>query len=116
MYQDITQFIKHCDACQKNKKQRQKRFRLLQGMPATDRRVQTPQKIFSDRHKSFTFPRFKGFVHKHNVQQRFTSAHHARANGNVERVNKTIVNRLKYKVYSTSSKILWTKLLEQVIQ
>lgn len=36
MTHDITQFVKHCDTCQKNKKSHQKKFGLLQSMPATD--------------------------------------------------------------------------------
>lgn len=36
MSQDVTQYVKHCDICQRNKISNQKRFGLLQVMPVTN--------------------------------------------------------------------------------
>ncbi|GBN73259.1 Transposon Ty3-G Gag-Pol polyprotein [Araneus ventricosus] len=41
-------------------------------------------------------------------------AHHPKTNDKVERVNQSLVTRLKCKVNSTSTKVPWTKLLESV--
>ncbi|GBM34436.1 hypothetical protein AVEN_176497-1 [Araneus ventricosus] len=41
-------------------------------------------------------------------------AHHPQTNGKVERVNQSLVTRLKCRVNSTSTKVPWTKLLESV--
>ncbi|GBO21259.1 Transposon Ty3-G Gag-Pol polyprotein [Araneus ventricosus] len=86
---DITEFVKHCSVCQLNKKRKQKRFGLLQQVPPTS----TPFECIS-------------------VDT--VGAHHPQTNGKVERVNQSLVTRLKCKVHSTSTKVPWTKLLESV--
>ncbi|GFT61952.1 transposon Tf2-6 polyprotein [Trichonephila clavipes] len=44
-----------------------------------------------------------------------TTSHHPQTNGKCERVNQSIVTKLRCKVNSSPTKILWTKFLEQVI-
>ncbi|GBM32780.1 hypothetical protein AVEN_258570-1 [Araneus ventricosus] len=44
-----------------------------------------------------------------------TSSHHPQTNGKCDRVNQSIVTKLKCKVNSSLTKAPWTKLLEQVI-
>ena len=77
--------------------------------------VQVPEKLLSDRNAAFTSPRFKKFLRNYNTKQLLTSSHHPQTNGKVERVNQSIVSKLKCKVNSSSTKVPWTKLLEQVI-
>ncbi|GBL95464.1 Transposon Tf2-9 polyprotein [Araneus ventricosus] len=77
--------------------------------------IQVPTKLLSDRNGAFTSSKFKRFLRNYNVQHLLTSSHHPQTNGKCERVNQSIVTKLKCKVHSSPTKIPWTKLLEQVI-
>ncbi|GBL95809.1 Retrovirus-related Pol polyprotein from transposon 412 [Araneus ventricosus] len=57
---------------------------------------------------------FKKFLRNYNVKHLLTTAHHPQTNGKVERVNQSLVTRLKCEVNSSSTKVPWTELLESV--
>ncbi|GBN80895.1 Transposon Tf2-6 polyprotein [Araneus ventricosus] len=76
--------------------------------------IQVPVKLLTDRNAAFTSSRFKKFLRNYNVKHLLTTAHHPQTKGKVERVNQSLVTRLKCKVNSTSTKVPWTKLLESV--
>lgn len=78
--------------------------------------IQLPKKLLSDRNAAFTSSKFKHFLRNHNVSQLLTSAHRPQTNGTVERVNQTIITRLKCKLSSYPGKIAWTKLLTKVTE
>ncbi|GBO09375.1 Transposon Ty3-G Gag-Pol polyprotein, partial [Araneus ventricosus] len=73
-----------------------------------------PVKLLTDRNAAFTSSRFKRVLKNYNVKHLLTTAHKPQTNGKVERVNQSLVTRLKCKVNSTSTKVPWTKLLESV--
>lgn len=75
-----------------------------------------PEKILSDRNGAFTSSKFKHFLRHNNVTQLLTSSHRPQTNGKVERVNQTIITRLKCKVSNSPSNVPWTKILETVTQ
>ncbi|GFX49282.1 retrotransposable element Tf2 protein type 3 [Trichonephila clavipes] len=75
--------------------------------------IQCPKQLLSDRNAAFTSSKFKKFLKHHNIRQLLTSANRPQCNGNNERVNQTLVAKLRCKVNSTT-KTPWTKLLEQV--
>ncbi|GFS61133.1 transposon Tf2-9 polyprotein [Trichonephila clavipes] len=77
-------------------------------------RIQIFIKLLTDRNGAFTSSRFKRFLRNYNVKQLLTTSHHPQRNGKCERVNQSIVTKLRYNVNS-STKIPWTKFLEQVI-
>ncbi|GFW39731.1 hypothetical protein TNCV_3189021 [Trichonephila clavipes] len=77
--------------------------------------IQIPSKLLTDRNGAFTSSRFKRFLRNYNVKQLLTTSHHPQTNGKCERVNQSIVTKLRYKVNSSPTKIPWTKILEQVI-
>ncbi|GFX83233.1 retrotransposable element Tf2 protein type 3 [Trichonephila clavipes] len=72
-----------------------------------------PKTTLSDRNAAFTSSKFKKFLKHHNIRQLLTSANRPQCNGKNERVNQTLVAKLRCKVNSTT-KTPWTKLLEQV--
>ncbi|UYV83466.1 K02A2.6-like [Cordylochernes scorpioides] len=73
----------------------------------------SPKLIISDRAPAFLSSRFKKFLKQHNVKHLLTSSHNPQTNAKVERLNSTIVNRLRCK-YNTHSNIPWTKHLPDV--
>ncbi|GFV37929.1 transposon Tf2-9 polyprotein [Trichonephila clavipes] len=77
--------------------------------------IQIPNKLLTDRNCAFTSSRFKHFLRNYNVKQLLTTSHHPQTNGKCERVNQSIVTKLRCKVNSSPTKIPWTKFLEQVI-
>ncbi|GFW34986.1 transposon Tf2-11 polyprotein [Trichonephila clavipes] len=75
--------------------------------------IQCPKQLLSDRNAAFTSSKFKKFLKHHNIRQLLTSANRPQCNGKNERVNQTLVAKLRCKVNSTT-KTPWTNLLEQV--
>ncbi|GFT88044.1 transposon Tf2-6 polyprotein [Trichonephila clavipes] len=75
--------------------------------------IQCPKQLLSDRNAAFTSSKFKKFLKHHNIRQLLTSANRPQCNGKNERVNQTLVAKLRCKVNSTT-KTPWTKLLEQI--
>ncbi|GFY05619.1 transposon Tf2-6 polyprotein [Trichonephila clavipes] len=78
-------------------------------------KIKIPIKLLTDRNGAFTSSRFKCFLRNYNVKQLLTTSHHTRTNGKCERVNQSVVTKLRCKVNSSPTKIPWTKFLEQVI-
>ncbi|GFW86162.1 transposon Tf2-11 polyprotein [Trichonephila clavipes] len=60
-------------------------------------------------------PDSNAFLRNYNVKQLLTTSHHPQTNGKCERVNQSIVTKLRCKVNFSPTKIPWTKFLEQVI-
>lgn len=77
--------------------------------------IQVPDNILTDRNAAFTSSRFKRFLRNYKIKHLLTSSHRPETNGKVERVNQTIVTRLKCKVNSSSNRQPWTKILENVL-
>ncbi|GFV97181.1 retrotransposable element Tf2 protein type 3 [Trichonephila clavipes] len=75
--------------------------------------IQCTKQLLSDRNAAFTSSQFKKFLKHHNIRQLLTSANRPQCNGKNEKVNQTLVAKLRCKVNSTT-KTPWTKLLEQV--
>ncbi|GFU48285.1 transposable element Tcb2 transposase [Trichonephila clavipes] len=76
--------------------------------------IQIPEKSLTDRNGAFTSSRFKKFLRNYNIKHLLTTAHPPQTNGKNERVHPSLVTRLKCKVNASSTKIPWTKLLDQV--
>lgn len=77
---------------------------------------QMPRKILSDRNGAFTSSKFKHFLKRNNITQLLTTAHRPQTNGKNERVNQTLITRLKCKLNSHPGNVSWTKLLREVTE
>ncbi|GFT90323.1 hypothetical protein TNCV_193241 [Trichonephila clavipes] len=58
--------------------------------------IQIPSKMLTDRNGAFTSSRFKRFLRNYNVKQLLTTSHHSQTNGKCERVNQSIVTKLRF--------------------
>lgn len=76
--------------------------------------IKIPKKLLSDRNAAFTSSKFKHFLRNSNVTQLVTSPHRPQCNGKTERVNQTLITRLKCKINADARKVAWTKLIDQV--
>lgn len=77
--------------------------------------IQQPLNLLTDRNAAFTSTRLKHFLRNFNVKHLFTSSHRPQTNGTSERCQQSLVTMLKCKVNSSSTKVPWTKWLEQVV-
>ncbi|GFS60362.1 transposon Tf2-6 polyprotein [Trichonephila clavipes] len=78
-------------------------------------RIQIPINLLNDGNGAFISSRLKHFLRNYNVKQLSITSHHLQTNGKCERVNQSIVTKLRCKVNSSPTKIPCTKFLEQVI-
>jgi len=74
----------------------------------------TPKKFLSDRGSGFIGNKFKKFLRNAGVHQLMTSTQRPQCNGMNERTNQTIINRLRCKIDSISTKA-WPSLLRDVV-
>ncbi|UYV63912.1 hypothetical protein LAZ67_2005991 [Cordylochernes scorpioides] len=75
-----------------------------------------PKQFLSDRAPSFTSPRFRKYLINNNIKQLLTSSPRPQCNGLNERLNQTIMTRLRCKFKNLKGKsIPWTKLLDSVL-
>ncbi|UYV64445.1 hypothetical protein LAZ67_3000729 [Cordylochernes scorpioides] len=78
--------------------------------------IQKPKQFLSDRAPSFTSPRFRKYLINNNIKQLLTSSSRPQCNGLNERLNQTIITRLRCKFNNLKGKsIPWTKLLNSVL-
>ncbi|UYV70602.1 hypothetical protein LAZ67_7003643, partial [Cordylochernes scorpioides] len=78
--------------------------------------IQKPKQFLSDRAPSFTSPRFRKYLINTNIKQLLTSSSRPQCNGLNERLNQTIITRLRCKFNNLKGKsIPWTKLLDSVL-
>ena len=76
-------------------------------------RFGVPHNIISDNGKQFANEHFKDWCQKMNIQQKFSSVAHPRANGQVEVTNRTIVNGIKTRLGQAKGN--WVDELQNVL-
>ncbi|UYV72011.1 hypothetical protein LAZ67_9001548, partial [Cordylochernes scorpioides] len=77
--------------------------------------INKPEILITDRNAAFLSNKLKHFLEKNNVKHLLTSAHHPETNAKVERLNSTIINRLRCE-YNSSLKIPWTKYIPKITE
>lgn len=63
--------------------------------------IQVPQQLFSDMTAAFRYSKLKKFLQNYKIKQLLSATYHPQTNGKVEKINQSIVIRLKCKVNST---------------
>ena len=69
----------------------------------------------ADRYTGIKSKEFIHFLEKQNIEYVFTTTDCPQSNGMVERLNQTLVNRLRCKLNDNNKNKCWPKLLEEVI-
>ncbi|UYV70155.1 hypothetical protein LAZ67_7002015, partial [Cordylochernes scorpioides] len=77
--------------------------------------INKPEIIITDRNAAFLSRKFKHFLDRNNVKHLLTSSHHPETNAKVERLNSTIINRLRCE-YNDNLKIPWTKYIPKITE
>ena len=76
--------------------------------------VGPPQQVLTDNGTNFTSKAFKSFCESHKIKQSFSSTYHPQTNGMVERMNKTIKEKLTMATLE-NPKLKWSSLLDLII-
>lgn len=76
--------------------------------------VKTPKRILTDRHPSFLSGKIKHFLQHKGIKHLLTTPQHPEGNGIVERLNQTLITRLKCKINTKQRP--WPRLLEECMQ
>ncbi|UYV61886.1 hypothetical protein LAZ67_1006958, partial [Cordylochernes scorpioides] len=77
--------------------------------------INKPEILITDRNAAFLSRKFKHFLKRNNVKHLLTSSHHPETNAKVERLNSTIINRLRCE-YNANLKIPWTKYIPKITE
>jgi len=77
-------------------------------------RIGKPELILSDNYPSLRSNSFKKFLSESNISIIFVAPHTAKSNGMIERVNQTILDRLRCKFFEFPTKA-WTTLVHSCI-
>jgi transposase InsO family protein len=80
-------------------------------------RFEIPNSIITDLGSNFTSSEFFDFCKQRSIQIKYASVAHPRANGQVERANRMILEALRKKVFNKSEKLAgkWIRELPYVV-
>lgn len=72
--------------------------------------------LLADQYSSLTSNEFKNYLRRHNVKLVFTSVDNPQSNGLNERLNQTLVNRIRCKLNDQQNRIPWPKIATECLQ
>lgn len=70
-----------------------------------------PKHLITDNGPNFASHKFNSYLKKHKINHILTTAYHPASNGLVERVNKTLLDRLRF-LQDSNPKLLWSSLIQ----
>jgi transposase InsO family protein len=73
------------------------------------------RRIITDNHKNFNNKLIKSYLHQNQVKHSFSSTYHPQTNGIVEKVNGTIITKLRAEIFD-KPKRKWSTLLTDVVR
>ncbi|RWS19921.1 uncharacterized protein B4U80_09862 [Leptotrombidium deliense] len=76
----------------------------------------TPQLVLADKYTGIQSREFTKFLSNEKIKTMFITTNCAQSNGLVERVNQTLVNRLRCKYNECETKNSWHKLLKECVK
>lgn len=77
-------------------------------------KINEPKLIVADRYRAINSKEFKQFLYQSNIQILFTPIDHPESNGMVERVNQTLIRKLRSKIIDFPNKS-WAICAEKVV-
>lgn len=72
--------------------------------------------ILSDQYPGINSKEFKSFLNKRNTKIIFTAADCPFSNGLNERLNQTLINRIRCKINENKKKVAWTTIAHKCVQ
>jgi hypothetical protein len=75
-----------------------------------------PKHVLADRYTGINSKEFSNFLNKNDIKLMFITVNCPQSNGLCERVNQTIVTRLRCKINDNNQNMCWPKLLEKVVE
>lgn len=87
-------------------------IKLVEKIP----RENTIEILFSDQYPALNSNKFKNYLNNRNIKQIFTAIDTPFSNGLNERLNQTLVNRIRCKLNEKGEKSAWSKIAGECIQ
>ena len=82
----------------------------------TIQKFETPKLILADRYTGIRSKEFIHFLEKEKINYIFTTTDCAQSNGMIERLNQTLMTRMRCKINEANNKACWPKLFESVLR
>lgn len=87
-------------------------IKILEKVP----RENTIETLFSDQYPALNSNEFKEYLNNRNIKQIFTAIDAPFSNGLNERLNQTLINRIRCRINEKENKSAWSRIAEECVQ